>query len=64
VLEIVTGWAIKDLADRAQQSNWRVLADGIIQARMPVTLIERQHPTLTIAYVIDLIYGRVIDLDV
>lgn len=61
-------WGIKDLADRVHKSNrggWysRVLAEGIVEVGMPVNLIERQHPNLTIAHVVNLIYRRTIELD-
>jgi MOSC domain-containing protein YiiM len=52
-------WGIKDMADRVHQSNrggWyhRVMQDGIVEAGMPITLIERPHTQYNIAFIVAL----------
>jgi MOSC domain-containing protein YiiM len=59
-------WGIKDLADRVHKSNrggWyhRVIQEGMVEAGMPITLIERPHPKFNIAFIVALQRHWIID---
>jgi MOSC domain-containing protein YiiM len=52
-------WGIKDLADQVHRTNrggWysRVIKEGTVEAGMPITVIERPHPELNIAFIVAL----------
>jgi MOSC domain-containing protein YiiM len=61
-------WGIKDLTDRVHKSNrggWyhRVMQEGMVEAGMPITLIERPHPKFNIAFIVALQRQWIIDPD-
>lgn len=56
-------WRLRDLAARVERSGWtgwyfRVLAEGIVEAGLPLVLVERPCPRWTVAVANDLMTGR------